>query len=160
MRTSLMNPFHHLRSDVSVMEAYLPSLHRHAEAMTGSRESAGAYMAAMADILAMDGATLPVASGPRVCLFKLYTRLYATLVNLEDPAQTRARQILLLVLMEGFSNGEAAEILDTSVAEIVTTLKSAGCTKPDASRTRTTGTRNGGRPSYRSIRALTLEAVC
>ncbi len=160
MRTALMNPFQHLRSDVGVMKAHLPSLRRHAEAMTGSRESADAYMAAMADILALDAAVLPAASSAKTSLFKLYTRLYANLFTREDPAQARARQILLLILMEGFSNREVAEILESSVSEIVTVLKTAGCTKPEATRTRAMGRGGKGRPSYRSIRGATVEAAC
>lgn len=160
MRSSLMNPFHHLRSNIGVLEAHLPSLHRHAAALSGSQASADAYMAAMADILAMDMTALPDASSTKVSLFKLYTRLYASLFNLEEPLQARARQILLLVLMEGFSNREAAEILGTSVSEIVIILKSAGCTKPESIRTGVMGNRGKDRPGYRSMRGYSSQATC
>lgn len=160
MRTSLMHPFHRLRSNLHVVQAHLPALRRHAGALSGSQQSADAHMAAMTDILTMDERALPDASTSKVALFKLYTQLYARLFNLEDPAQTRARQILLLVLIEGFSNREAAEILDTGVAEIVLILRSAGCTKPETVRTSVMAVRGKGRPGYRAIRGPSLQAAC
>lgn len=170
MRNTLMPTFHRLRFGTKqcgeegspgsdAVRACLPSLRRHAEAMSGTLDAAEAYMAAMMDILAIDRSALPVASSPKVALFKLYTRLYAHLCNQGQLAQARMRQILLLVLMEGFSNREAAEVLDVSMAEVVTILKAAGCTKPE-SRWDNAGTHGKGRPGYRPIRMSTLGAAC
>ncbi|MFV3127298.1 hypothetical protein [Niveispirillum sp. KHB5.9] len=170
MRNSLVPTLHRLRfgikqhgedcvSGSDVVRACLPSLRRHAEAMSGNQDSADAYMAAMMDILAIDRSPLPVASSPKVALFKLYTRLYAHLCNQRQPAQARMRQVLLLVLMEGFSNREAAEILDVSMVEVVTILRAAGCTKPE-SLWDNAGTRGKGRPVYRPIRMSSLGAAC
>lgn len=160
MCTSLMRPFHHLRSDVSVMETHLISLRRHAEALSGSRDSADAHVAAIMDILDMDRTALPLASSAKVGLFKLYSRLYATLYPLEAPAQVRARQILLLVLMEGFSIRQVAEILETAPAEIVAVLKSAGCTRLEAPRTGTVIPRSKARSVPRVADGPPVQALC
>lgn len=77
-------------------------------------------MAAVMDILTMDETALPSASDSQVALFKLYSRLYARLFNQKDPAQTRARQILLLVLMEGFSNRISGCVLSGKNGQAIT----------------------------------------
>lgn len=140
MRNSFMQPFYHLRHD-----SHLPSLRRFAEAMSGCRDIADIQMAAVIDRLATDTAALPAASSTKVGLFKLY----AGMCPLEQSAQARLRQVLLLVLMAGFSKKETAEILDVAMAEVVTILKSASCVRTDRIGTH--------RPSYRPLRASLLE---
>ncbi|MFV3130914.1 hypothetical protein [Niveispirillum sp. KHB5.9] len=158
MRASLMQTIHRLRR--GSIEVQLPSLRRHAEAMSGSREAAEAYVDAVMDIVTAEHGALPPASSARVGLFKLYTRLYAHLFNQEQRAGTRARQVLLLVLMEGFSNEEAAEVLNVSMAEVITILKSAGCATPEFNRSGAVGDRRPTRPLHRSIRMSPLAAAC
>lgn len=160
MQNSTMKLIHHPRLPADAPEAHLASLRRHAEAMSGSRESADAYVAAVMDILALDSNALPDASSVKVGLFKLYTRLYAHLLTQGQPFQAQIRQILLLTLMEGFSKKETAEILDVSMAEVVTILKFASGATPDAKRSIPVGHAGKGRPSYRPIRKPALEVAC
>ncbi|MBP7337476.1 hypothetical protein [Niveispirillum sp.] len=150
MHASFIKTIDRLRRDA--IDAELPSLRRHAEAMSDNRASADVYVAAVTDILSTDLSALPAASSAKVGLFKLYTRLYAHLFNAEQRAEARARQVLLLVMMEGFSNGEAAEILDLSMAQVIAILKSAGCTTPELNRTRAAGNRGAVRRVVRSVR--------
>lgn len=160
MQNPLMQLIHHPRSVAGIVEAHFPALRRHAEAMSGSRNAADAYMAAVMDILAVDITALPAASNARIGLFKLYTRLYASLASLEQPAQARARQVLLLVLMEGFSKKDTAEILDVSMAEVVTILKAAGAAMPELTCKGVGVSCGKGRLNYRPIRTSALGVAC
>src|SRR3989442_5758405 len=64
---------------VSISQAvaqYLPYLRRYARALTGSQASGDAYVAATLEALVADPGVLDEAGGPRVALYRLFTKLW------------------------------------------------------------------------------------
>ncbi|RVQ44654.1 response regulator [Sinorhizobium meliloti] len=107
---------------------HLPYLRRYARAVTGSQAAGDAYVAAVLEALIDDLGLFPVASNDRIGLYKLFCSLFGKLkidrTQLASPFawEQRAasnlsliappqRQAFLLVALEGFSTGEAAEIM-------------------------------------------------
>jgi DNA-directed RNA polymerase specialized sigma24 family protein len=108
---------------------HLPFLRRFSRAVSGSQHSGDALVAALLEAVIADTSVFPKASTDRIALYKLYARLFTT-VSLRVPQESaptaweqraaanlgalapRARQAFLLIAVEGFSNEEAAEILD------------------------------------------------
>jgi DNA-directed RNA polymerase specialized sigma24 family protein len=97
---------------------YLPFLRRYARALTGSQMSGDAYVSATLEALIGDPAVMDEAGGPRVALYRLFTKLWnsvaingeKTPVDPDMPADMRLagltprpRQAFLLVALEGFS---------------------------------------------------------
>ncbi len=114
---------------------HLPLLRRFARAFTGSQTSGDAYVEATLETLITDISVFPNASSDRVSLYKLFCQAFGSLdVQLEPKAspfgwerraaanlaavQPLARQAFLLVAVEGFSESEAAEIMNTDEAGI------------------------------------------
>lgn len=112
---------------------YLPFLRRYARALTGTQASGDAYVAATLEALVQDGGVLELGRSPRVALFKLFTKLWKsvglnesseTLDSARPPEQRLAnltplpRQAFLLMALEGFSEEDAAEILDCDIATL------------------------------------------
>ena len=106
---------------------YLPFLRRYARALTGTQASGDAYVAATLEALVEDGSVLEAGRNPRVALFKLFTKIWKSVAlnastesvdNVRPPEQRLAnltplpRQAFLLMALEGFSEEDAAEILD------------------------------------------------
>ena len=108
---------------------HLPYLRRFSRAVSGSQESGDALVAAMLEAIIADVDIYPRASNDRIALYKIFAKLFTSVairVPQEDaqPAwEQRAaanlnalaplpRQAFLLVAVEGFSEEEAAEILD------------------------------------------------
>ncbi len=120
----------------------LPYLRRFSRAVSGSQTSGDALVAAVLEAIIADVNIFPQASGPRVALYKAFTKLYSTIAvrvpqvtatsgwekhvaaNLSALAP-RPRQAFLLVAVEGFSDEEAAEILDVDSVEFAALLKEA-----------------------------------
>ena len=113
---------------------HLPYLRRFARAATGSQTSGDAYVAATLEALIADVSIFPEASNDRISLYKLFSKLFSSSsVQIPTPQPhfvweqraarnlanlaPRQRQAFLLVSVEGFSNEQAAEILDISEAE-------------------------------------------
>ncbi|MFN7008605.1 MAG: response regulator [Allorhizobium sp.] len=114
--------------------AHLPYLRRYARAVTGSQTSGDAYVAAALEALIADLSIFPKGSNDRVSLYKLFVRLFdSTQVEIPEITSpfawekraaanlanvpTRARHAFLLITVEGFSTGEAAEILGIDPAQ-------------------------------------------
>ena len=113
---------------------HLPYLRRYSRAVSGSQSSGDALVAALLEALIADFSIFPKASNDRIALYQLYAKLF-TAVNIRVPEASaesawersaqanlsalapRARQAFLLVAVEGFSEGEAAEVLDVSEKE-------------------------------------------
>jgi DNA-directed RNA polymerase specialized sigma24 family protein len=123
---------------------HLPFLRRYARALTGSQHSGDAYVAAALEALIEDQSVLEGAGGPRVALYKLFTKIWNSLdVNegaADEPASgskmpveqrlgqitAQPRQAFLLVALEGFSEEDAASILDVDVTAIRSLVEESG----------------------------------
>jgi DNA-directed RNA polymerase specialized sigma24 family protein/CheY-like chemotaxis protein len=113
---------------------HLPYVRRYARALTGEQAAGDAYVRAALEALAGGGATLPAHLTPRVALYHVFHTIWgSTGAKLEaqdpgegptDPARRlmrippRSRQAFLLTALEGFNPAEAAQILDTTPAEV------------------------------------------
>jgi DNA-directed RNA polymerase specialized sigma24 family protein len=113
---------------------HLPFLRRFSRAVSGSQHSGDALVAALLEAIIADVSIFPKASNDRIALYRLFSQLF-TSVSIRVPQETaptaweqrtaanlgvlspRTRQAFLLIAVEGFSNGEAAEILDTTEEE-------------------------------------------
>jgi DNA-directed RNA polymerase specialized sigma24 family protein len=121
---------------------HLPYLRRFSRATTGSQTSGDAYVAAVLEALIGDVTLFPKASDDRIALYKLFSKLFtSSAVSIPEPSTTfawerraaanlanlppRPRQAFLLVAVEGFSNEQAAEILDVTPAEFARMLDQA-----------------------------------
>ncbi|MFQ0813332.1 two-component response regulator [Brucella anthropi] len=121
---------------------HLPYLRRFSRALTGSQASGDAYVAAALEALIADVSIFPNTSSDRIGLYRLFCDLYKTAsVRLPEPASDFAweqraarnlshiaplpRQAFLLVAVEGFSDREAAEILELDEAELNRLLSTA-----------------------------------
>lgn len=121
---------------------HLPYLRRFSRAVTGSQTSGDAYVAAALEALIADVSIFPDASSDRIALYKLFSKLFSSsAVRIPSPQPhfvweqraarnlgnlaPRQRQAFLLVAVEGFSNEQAAEILDLSDEEFNNLLEQA-----------------------------------
>jgi DNA-directed RNA polymerase specialized sigma24 family protein len=121
---------------------HLPFLRRFSRAVSGSQQSGDALVAAMLEAIIADTGIFPQATNDRIALYKIFARLFTSVairVPQEEPAslwEQRAaanlnaispqpRQAFLLVAVEGFSESEAAEILDVSEPEFARLLSEA-----------------------------------
>jgi DNA-directed RNA polymerase specialized sigma24 family protein len=120
---------------------YLPYLRRYARALSGSQSAGDAYVAASLEALIKDPSVLDGASKPRVALFRLFSKIWNS-VSLNNsteqvdgrlPAERRLghihplpRQAFLLVAVEGFSEGDAAEVLDVDVPNLRHLIEESG----------------------------------
>jgi DNA-directed RNA polymerase specialized sigma24 family protein len=124
-----------------MVSQYLPYLRRYARALTGNQSSGDAYVAATLEALVADQSLLNDPHGPRVALFRLFTRIWNSLpVNGEADAPETAlpgdnrlavitplpRQAFLLVALEGFSEPDAARILDIEVTKLRALVEESG----------------------------------
>ncbi len=108
---------------------HIPYLRRYSRALTGSQTSGDAYVAAVLEAIIADVDIYPQASNDRIALYKIFAKLFTSVAirvpQEEAPSawEQRAaanlnalaplqRQAFLLVAVEGFSEEEAAEILD------------------------------------------------
>jgi DNA-directed RNA polymerase specialized sigma24 family protein len=121
---------------------HLPYLRRYARAVTGSQPSGDAYVAATLEALISDRSTFEKASTPQVGLYRLFTKIWNSVsVNHSTDAPTTRpaapelrlghitplpRQAFLLVSFEGFSETDAAEVLDVDVATLRKLLEESG----------------------------------
>jgi DNA-directed RNA polymerase specialized sigma24 family protein len=120
---------------------HLPFLRRYARALTGSQSSGDAYVTAVLEALLEDPANFSIEEEPRVALYRAFTKIWNSIgVNggsesgaAELPAELRLarltpqpRQAFLLISLEGFSEEEAANILDVDVPGLRQMLDEAG----------------------------------
>ena len=121
---------------------HLPYLRRFARAATGSQTSGDALVAATLEAIIADVGVFPDLSSDRIALYRVFTKLF-TSVSVRVPEaesvpawESRAaanlsalaplpRQVFLLVAVEGFSEPEAAEVLDVDEASLSSLLSEA-----------------------------------
>ena len=128
-------------SPAQLVVQYLPYLRRYARALTGNQVAGDAYVAATLETLVSDPAAIGGQANVKVALFQVFTRIWNSLaVNGENepagrdlPAEIRLgqitalpRQAFLLSSLEGFSEEEAAIILDASVDRVRELVDEAG----------------------------------
>jgi DNA-directed RNA polymerase specialized sigma24 family protein len=120
---------------------YLPFMRRYARALTGRQSSGDAYVAAALEAILAERSVFEAAQNPRVALYKVLSKIWSS-VDLNDASAPRdaqlpverrlaqiarrPRQAFLLVSLEGFSEDEAAEILNTDAASVRDLVKEAG----------------------------------
>ena len=108
---------------------HLPFLRRFSRAVTGSQSSGDALVAATLEAIIADVDVFPRLSNDRIALYRIFTKMF-TSVSVRVPEiegapawESRAaanlsaltpmaRQAFLLVAVEGFTEAEAAEVLD------------------------------------------------
>lgn len=121
---------------------YLPTLRRYARAVTGSQTSGDAYVAATLEALIADVSIFPETKSDRVSIFKLFAEVFKSadveFQEIDTPfaweqraaanltsVSPRPRQAFVLKSVEEFSNGEIAQILNTSDDEVADLLAKA-----------------------------------
>src|SRR3982074_1292001 len=117
----------------SAVAQYLPFLRRYARALTGNQASGDAYVAATLEALIADRSVLEDPRGPRVALYRLFTKIWNSLsVNGTAGSPDGAlpgeqklanitplpRQAFLLVALEGFSEPDAARVPDIAPMQL------------------------------------------
>ena len=121
---------------------HLPLLRRFARAVSGSQSSGDALVAAVLEAIIADISIFPEASNERIALYRLFAKLF-TSISIRVPYETptsaweqrasanlsslapRPRQAFLLVAVEGFTDEEAAEILDATESEFASLIAQA-----------------------------------
>jgi DNA-directed RNA polymerase specialized sigma24 family protein/CheY-like chemotaxis protein len=129
-----------LSSSQAVVQ-HLPFLRRYARALTGNQGSGDAYVAATLESLVSSPKILVSNADPKVALFRLFTKIWSS-VPLNDKAASaesnlaseqhlaqitpRPRQAFLLVALEGFSEEDAAQILDCDLPTLRGLVEESG----------------------------------
>jgi DNA-directed RNA polymerase specialized sigma24 family protein/CheY-like chemotaxis protein len=120
---------------------HLPFLRRYARALTGSQGSGDAYVAATLESLIASSKIFESNPDPKVALFRLFTKIWSS-VPLNDKADSaesnlaseqhlaqitpRPRQAFLLLALEGFSEEDAAQILDCDLPTLRGLVEESG----------------------------------
>lgn len=119
----------------------LPFLRRYARALSGSQGSGDAYVAATLEALIANPQVIDSTSSSRVGLYRLFTKIWNSVpvngqpeagVAMLPPEQhltqitPRPRQAFLLVALEGFSEEDAAEILDCDLPTLRGLVEESG----------------------------------
>jgi DNA-directed RNA polymerase specialized sigma24 family protein len=120
---------------------HLPFLRRYARALTGNQQSGDAYVAATLEALIADPSAVDQLGSPRVALYRLFTKIWNSVdingasepVEGKMPVEQRLgqitpqpRQAFLLVALEGFSEEDAATILETDVRTLRGLVEQSG----------------------------------
>src|SRR5204862_182129 len=118
-----------------------PFLRRYARALSGSQASGDSYVAATLEALIEDPKLIDETAAPRVGLYRLFTRIWNSmpLNGSAEPVEDRPtiekrlahmtswpRQAFLLVALEGFSELEAARILDIDARTLANLVEESG----------------------------------
>jgi DNA-directed RNA polymerase specialized sigma24 family protein len=121
---------------------HLPFLRRYARALTGSQASGDAYVAATVESLIASPKMLDSSGNKRVALYRLFTKIWNS-VPVNDKADVsgesnlaperhltqitpRPRQAFLLVALEGFSEEDAATILECDLPTLRGLVEESG----------------------------------
>ncbi len=121
---------------------HLPYLRRFARALSGTQGAGDAYVAATLETLIEDPSLVDASLEPRVALYRTFLNLWNSVdLNLKPEAADgqplavdrklesitpMPRQAFLLCSVEGFSNGEAATILNVDVSDLDALIDTAG----------------------------------
>jgi CheY-like chemotaxis protein len=120
---------------------YLPYLRRYARALTGSQTSGDAYVVATLEALVADPSIVTSPNRARVALYRLFTKIWnsISLNEVSRPVETNMpgeqklanitpmpRQAFLLVALEGFSEDDAAHVLDIDVVKLRALIEESG----------------------------------
>ena len=120
---------------------YIPFLRHYARALTGTQSSGDAYVAAALEALVEDPSVLESGRDPRKALFHMFTKIWksvalnkttAAVDSARPPEQRLANlrtlpgQAFLLMALEGFSEEDAAEILDCDITTLRHLVDEAG----------------------------------
>lgn len=120
---------------------HLPYLRRYARALTGSQVAGDAYVAATLEAIIADRDALEKKLLSRAALFRFFTKIWNSVPLNEIPEPTAKvlpferrlthitplpRQAFLLIALEGFSEAEAAEVLEVPVAELRRLVEESG----------------------------------
>jgi DNA-directed RNA polymerase specialized sigma24 family protein len=121
------------KSKTNAVAQHLPYLRRYARALTGNQASGDAYVAVTLEALVKDPQLLESSDSPRVMLFRLFSTIWNSLsVNgAAEPVTSvmaaerhlsqitaKPRQAFLLISVEGFSEDDAARVLDVNAATL------------------------------------------
>ena len=120
---------------------HLPFLRRYARALTGNQSSGDAYVAATLESLIASPEVVGNSPNSRVALYRLFTRIWNS-VPVNGKAESgditlppehhltqitpRPRQAFLLVALEGFSEEDAAHILDCDLTTLRSLVEESG----------------------------------
>jgi DNA-directed RNA polymerase specialized sigma24 family protein len=120
---------------------HLPFLRRYARALTGNQASGDAYVAATLESLIASPKIIDSAPNQRVALYRLFTKIWNS-VKVNDTTEAaepnvpphhyltqitpRPRQAFLLVALEGFSEEDAAAILDCDLPTLRSLVEESG----------------------------------
>jgi DNA-directed RNA polymerase specialized sigma24 family protein len=120
---------------------YLPYLRRYARALTGSQTSGDEYVAATLESLIKDPQPLDSEDSLRVTLYRLFSTIWSSIAvnKLVDPVGSvtpaernlgrltaKPRQAFILLSVEGFSEEEAARILDVDGPTLSNLMEESG----------------------------------
>jgi DNA-directed RNA polymerase specialized sigma24 family protein len=120
---------------------HLPFLRRYARALSGSQASGDSYVAATLESLIASPQVVETGPNVRVALYRLFTKIWNSVaVNGRpegaDPTLApekhltqitpRPRQAFLLVALEGFSEEDAAEVLDCDLPTLRNLVEESG----------------------------------
>ena len=120
---------------------HLPFLRRYARALTGNQASGDSYVAATLELLIASPKILDSGPSQRVAIYRLFTKIWNSVaVNGKADAvepnllpeqhitqiTPRPRQAFLLVALEGFSEEEAARILDCDLPTLRGLVEQSG----------------------------------
>ena len=120
---------------------YLPFLRRYARALTGNPASGDSYVATTLEALIADRGVIEDPRGTRVALYRLFTKIWnsvsvngaATPGEGGLPGEQKLanitplpRQAFLLVALEGFSEPDAARVLDIDVMKLRGLVEESG----------------------------------
>lgn len=128
-------------STSQAVRQHLPFLRRYARALTGSQASGDAYVAAALESLIASPKIMDADPNQRVALYRLFTKIWNSVaVNGKPEADEpnlpserhltqitpRPRQAFLLVALEGFSEEDAAAILECDLQTLRGLVEESG----------------------------------
>jgi DNA-directed RNA polymerase specialized sigma24 family protein len=120
---------------------HVPYLRRYARALTGNQNAGDAYVAATLEALIEEPELLSSGTSLRVTIYRTFSRIWTSVpVNGQgEPGDRRQRveqrlthitprprQAFLLMALEGFSEQEAAQVLDVDVAALRALVEESG----------------------------------
>ena len=140
--TGLTNESDGLMPMTTEIAPHLPYLRRFARALSGTQGAGDAYVAATLETLIEDPSLIDASLDPRVALYRTFLNLWNSVdLNLKPEAANgqplaidrklesitpMPRQAFLLCSVEGFSQSDAATILNVDVSDLDALIDAAG----------------------------------